>query len=238
MVLIRTQILVTLQDRSDSRDSFGGLQMLGELWSVETEVSGKVYDLTTRAPVVGAMLDVWQAATNGLYENQGNNQPDYNFRGRFQTDKDDTSGLVALLPTPYPVPTDGPVCELTRLAKRQAIRPAHIHFIVSAPDYETLVTQVFRKGDAVIDENPAVSADRNLIGEFYRGNGQYRLLLRCASRIDGERAVPPDGATLLRLLINLLGSTNEVTAMKYVLLEGGQQTIRAAKITRDRRVGH
>src|SRR6201987_2872492 len=33
-------------------------------------VSGRVYDLNTRAPVVGATLDVWQAATNGFYENQ------------------------------------------------------------------------------------------------------------------------------------------------------------------------
>ena len=44
-------------------------------------VSGRVYDLNTRAPVVGATLDVWQAATNGFYENQDPNQPDYNPTG-------------------------------------------------------------------------------------------------------------------------------------------------------------
>jgi catechol 1,2-dioxygenase len=138
-------------------------------------ISGRVCDLATGGSVAGATLDVWQAATNGLYENQDDNQPDYNLRGRFQTDKDGTFELVALLPTPYPVPTDGPVGELLRLAKRQPYRPAHIHFIVSAPNFETLVTQVFRNGDPIVDDDPVFSADRNLIGEFRHDNGEYSL---------------------------------------------------------------
>jgi catechol 1,2-dioxygenase len=138
-------------------------------------ISGRVSDLTTNASVGGAMLDLWQAATNGLYENQDKNQPDYNLRGRFRADEMGTFELVALLPTPYPVPTDGPVGELMRLAKRQPNRPAHIHFIVSAPKYETLITQVFRKGDDIIDEDPVFAADGNMIGEFRRDRDQYRL---------------------------------------------------------------
>jgi catechol 1,2-dioxygenase len=138
-------------------------------------ITGRVYDLTTRAPIGGAVLDVWQAATNGFYENQDPKQPDYNLRGRFQTDNDGSFTLVALVPTPYPVPLDGPVGELLRLAKRQPYRPAHIHFIVSAPNYETLITQVFRSGDPIIDEDPVFSADRNLIGDFRRDNGEYSL---------------------------------------------------------------
>jgi catechol 1,2-dioxygenase len=116
-------------------------------------ITGRVYDLTTNAPVAGAILDVWQAGTNGLYENQDENQPDYNLRGRFEADEAGTFELVGLVPTPYPVPTDGPVGRLLRLAKRQPNRPAHIHFIVSAPNYETLITQVFCKGDDIIDED-------------------------------------------------------------------------------------
>jgi catechol 1,2-dioxygenase len=138
-------------------------------------ITGRVYDLTTNAAIPGATLDVWQAATNGFYENQDKDQPDYNLRGRFQTDEAGAFELVALLPTPYPVPIDGPVGELLRLAKRQPYRPAHIHFIVSAPDYETLVTQVFQKGDEIIGEDPVFSADRNLIGDFRKDNGEYRL---------------------------------------------------------------
>jgi catechol 1,2-dioxygenase len=138
-------------------------------------ISGRVYDLATGASVAGATLDVWQAATNGLYENQDATQPDYNLRGRFQTDTDGTFELGALLPTPYPVPTNGPVGALLRLARRQPYRPAHIHFIVSAPNYETLITQVFRNGDPILDEDPVFSADQNLIGEFRPDNGEYSL---------------------------------------------------------------
>lgn len=138
-------------------------------------ITGRVSDLTSNAPVTGAMLDVWQAATNGLYENQDKDQPDYNLRGRFRTDEAGTFELVALLPTPYPVSTDDPVGELMRLARRQPCRPAHIHFIVSAPNFETLITQVFCQGDDKIDEDPIFTAGAALVGVFRKNGGQYRL---------------------------------------------------------------
>ena len=81
------------------------------------------------------MLGVWQAGTKGLYENQGENQPDNNLRDLFQADEAGSFDLVGLVPTPYPVPIDGPAGELMRLAKRQPNRSAHICFIVSAPKY-------------------------------------------------------------------------------------------------------
>jgi alkanesulfonate monooxygenase SsuD/methylene tetrahydromethanopterin reductase-like flavin-dependent oxidoreductase (luciferase family) len=59
------------------------------------------------------------------------NQPDYDLRGRYKSDRDGTFDIVALMPTPYPVPTGGPVGEPLRAAKRPPNRPAHIHFIDS-----------------------------------------------------------------------------------------------------------
>jgi catechol 1,2-dioxygenase len=138
-------------------------------------ISGKVYDLDSGSPVVDAVLDVWQAATNGLYENQDENQPDYNLRGRFRTDEAGTFELVALLPTAYPVPTDGPVGELLRVAERSVLRPAHIHFIVSAPGYETLITQVFVDGDKMIDSDVVFTASDNMTGKFQREGDHFRL---------------------------------------------------------------
>ncbi|MCX6956489.1 MAG: protocatechuate 3,4-dioxygenase, partial [Verrucomicrobia bacterium] len=107
---------------------------------VRVRISGRVFDFGTKTPIKGAILDTWQAATNGFYENQDEKQPDYNLRGRFKTDENGTFEVMALTPTAYPAPTDGPVGELLRAAKRSPYRPAHIHFIVSAPGYETLVT--------------------------------------------------------------------------------------------------
>ena len=138
-------------------------------------ITGRVYDLTSNEPIGGAKLDVWQCATNGLYENQDEKQPDFNLRGRFEVDASGTFELEALLPVPYPVPTDGPVGKLIKAAERQPNRPAHIHFIVSAPDYETLVTQVFKEGDETIKADPVFSADDNKIGQFRNEDGKYRL---------------------------------------------------------------
>jgi catechol 1,2-dioxygenase len=138
-------------------------------------ISGRVFDFENNTPIEGAILDIWQAATNGLYENQDELQPDYNLRGRFRTDENGTFELIALMPTAYPVPTDGPVGELLHIAKRPPDRPAHIHFIVSAPGYETLVTQIFVKGDPIIDDDAVFTASQNMVGDF-RQAGDHVLL--------------------------------------------------------------
>ena len=137
-------------------------------------VTGKVYDIDGGAPI-RATLNVWQAATNGLYENQDDKQPDYNLRGQFETDDSGAFELVALMPTPYPAPTDGPVGDLLRAAQRSPYRPAHIHFIVSSPNYETFVTQVFVRGDEKIPSDVVFTAGEDKIGDFRREKGEYRL---------------------------------------------------------------
>ena len=57
---------------------------------VRVRISGRVFDFETNTPIKGAILDTWQAATNGFYENQDEKQPDYNLRGRFRTDENGT----------------------------------------------------------------------------------------------------------------------------------------------------
>jgi catechol 1,2-dioxygenase len=138
-------------------------------------IVGKVYDFDTNVPIEGAILDTWQAASNGLYENQDENQPDYNLRGRYKSDRNGTFDLIAVMPTAYPVPTDGPVGELLRAAKRPPDRPAHIHFIVSAPGYETLVTQIFVKGDPQIEEDVVFTANEKMVGEFKKQGDHFSL---------------------------------------------------------------
>ena len=138
-------------------------------------ISGRVYDFDTKAPIEGAILDSWQAAPNGLYENQDGNQPDYNLRGRYKSDMNGTFDLIALMPTAYPVPTDGPVGELLRAAKRPADRPAHIHFIVSAPGYETLVTQIFVKGDKQTADDVVFTANEKMVGDFKKAADHFLL---------------------------------------------------------------
>ncbi len=152
-------------------------------------ISGRVLDSESRVPVKGAVVDIWQAATNGLYENQDENQLDYNLRGRFRADEGGSFELVALMPTAYPVPTDGPVGELLHAAKRPPMRPAHIHFIVSAPGHETLVTQVFVKGDPMIAEDVVFTASDNMIGDFKKDGDLFLLNIDFPLK-HGESKIP------------------------------------------------
>jgi catechol 1,2-dioxygenase len=153
----------------------GAADMSDDTPGDRVHISGRVFDVETKKPITDAIIDTWQAATNGFYENQDPNQPDYNLRGKYKTDANGTFELVALMPTPYPVPTDGPVGELLRAAKRPPYRPAHIHFIAEAPGYETLITQVFVRGDKQIEEDVVFTASNTMIGDFQKDGNRYTL---------------------------------------------------------------
>lgn len=92
---------------------------------------GTVIDAKTKKPLKGATIDVWQASTNGLYEQQDPKQVDHNLRGKFITDENGEYAWYCLRPTPYPIPDDGPAGKLLKLLDRHPYRPAHIHLIVS-----------------------------------------------------------------------------------------------------------
>jgi catechol 1,2-dioxygenase len=92
---------------------------------------GRVLDATTQKPIAGASIDVWEASTNGLYEQQDDKQKDCNLRGKFITDESGEYAFYCLRPTPYPIPYDGPAGKLLQLLDRHPYRPAHIHLIVS-----------------------------------------------------------------------------------------------------------
>ena len=62
-----------------------------------------------------------------------------------------------MLPKPYTVPTEGPVGRYLEAMGQHPWRPAHIHFKVTAPGHEPLVTQVFFPGDPYL-ENDTIGA--------------------------------------------------------------------------------
>lgn len=93
---------------------------------------GTVTDAATGKPLAGATIDVWQASTNGMYEQQDDNQVDHNLRGKFITDDKGEYAWYCLRPTPYPVPDDGPAGKILQLLDRHPYRPAHLHLIVSS----------------------------------------------------------------------------------------------------------
>jgi catechol 1,2-dioxygenase len=120
--------------------------------------------LTTRGePIAGACLEIWQSATNGQYEGQDPNQPAGNLRATLRSDADGHYAFRTINPTSYPIPTDGPVGKLLQALGRHPYRPAHVHFKVSAPGCETLVTELFTEGDPYLDSDAVFGVKSSLV---------------------------------------------------------------------------
>ena len=129
-------------------------------------VSGSVTDLGGK-PLAGAEVEVWHANADGRYENQDpDNQPEHNLRGRFTADADGRFHFRSIRPAGYSLPDDGPVGQLARRIGLSLDRPAHIHFAVTAPGHRRLVTSIFDGSDPAIDRDALFAVKPGLIGDF------------------------------------------------------------------------
>jgi len=118
-------------------------------------------------PLPGALLDVWQANDQGFYDvQQPDVQPRTNGRGLFATDRQGEFWFRTIVPSYYPIPTDGPVGELLKATGRHAFRPAHIHFIVTAPGYRDLTTHIFVAGSEYIESDTVFAVKKSLVVDF------------------------------------------------------------------------
>ncbi|KAF5875688.1 putative catechol dioxygenase protein [Botrytis fragariae] len=140
---------------------------------------GTVTDHKTKKPIVGATVDAWQASTNGLYEQQDDEQAEHNLRGKFKTDENGHYGFYCLKPTPYPVPFDGPAGKILQLLDRHPFRPAHIHLIVQHGNYKPLTTQIFNSNDEYLQNDSVFAVKDSLIVDFVplKGNPKASLEL-------------------------------------------------------------
>jgi catechol 1,2-dioxygenase len=101
-------------------------------------INGRVWGHDTRKPLAGAKLDIWQANAKGRYDNDDPDNPPkkdvFLNRARVVTDETGYYEYETIHPGPYKI---GP----------NAWRPSHIHYLIQHPGYQTLVTQLFFKGD-------------------------------------------------------------------------------------------
>jgi protocatechuate 3,4-dioxygenase beta subunit len=126
-----------------------------------TLVSGRVLDVNGR-PIAHATLDIWQVAPNRLYAVQDSDQPEMNLRGILRTSEQGRYSFITFKPVSYPIPTDGPVGRIFAAAGRHPMRPAHIHFIISADGCERLTTQLFTHDDQYVDSDSVFGAKPQL----------------------------------------------------------------------------
>ncbi|MFZ0657704.1 MAG: dioxygenase [Candidatus Binataceae bacterium] len=121
--------------------------------------------------IPSAMVDVWQAAPNGLYDVQDAGQPEVNLRARLRTDAQGRFDFRTIKPASYPVPHDGPVGAMLGSLGRHPFRPAHIHFIVSAPGFETLTTALYIAGDKYLDSDAVFGSRPSLVVDYRHADG-------------------------------------------------------------------
>jgi hydroxyquinol 1,2-dioxygenase len=127
-------------------------------------VAGRVLDLHGN-PIPHARVETWQADEDGFYDVQKHTDGPQN-RGHLTTDADGNYSFWAVRPVAYPIPDDGPVGELLRAGGRGPMRPAHIHFMVTADGFSRLITHVFAAGDEHLHDDAVFGVKDSLIAEF------------------------------------------------------------------------
>jgi hydroxyquinol 1,2-dioxygenase len=134
----------------------------GEALFVEVEVVG-----LDGTPVADAQVEVWQADEEGLYDVQRTELGDERrARGVLRTDATGGVRFRTIVPTAYPVPTDGPVGRMLVASGRHPWRPAHIHFRIQAPGWRTLITHLFRNPDPYLDSDVVFGVRSSLIADY------------------------------------------------------------------------
>jgi hydroxyquinol 1,2-dioxygenase len=144
------------------------------LHGVVTDLDGK--------PVPDAVLDIWQADNDGLYESQHADVDEARLRGKYTTREDGSYCVRTVAPLGYTIPMDGPVGEIMSKTDISEFRPAHVHFLLNVPGYEPLITHLFQEGADYLDSDVVFGVKEELVVHYER-------------REPGET---PDGGTIDR----------------------------------------
>jgi alcohol dehydrogenase class IV/protocatechuate 3,4-dioxygenase beta subunit len=123
------------------------------------------------APVPDAVVDVWQSNEDGYYDVQ---LPDLDgpvLRARLRSDADGRLRFWSILPSEYPIPVDGPVGRLLEAAGRHEYRAPHLHFMISAPGFQRLITQLFVAGGRYLDSDTVFGVKEALVVDYVPRSG-------------------------------------------------------------------
>src|SRR6267143_4732608 len=155
-------------------------------------MSGRVTDPEGQ-PVADALIEVWQTAPNQLYDVQDKDQPEGHLRASFRTDAAGLYRFQTILPVSYPIPDDGPAGQLLAAMGRHPFRPAHVHFMISAPSYRTLVTHLFFAGDEFLESDAVFGVKPSLVvrPEVKDGINTVEYFFGLARDLHPSSAQPP-----------------------------------------------
>ncbi len=128
-------------------------------------VSGRILSVDGK-PIPNAVLDIWQAKADGIYDLQTGGE--FELRGRVKANEKGEYAFASYKPKFYSVPIDGPVGDLIRATTNDHMRPAHMHAIVSAPGYQQVITHVFVEGDPHLDDDAVYAVKDSLVAKYHK----------------------------------------------------------------------
>ncbi|ODQ78127.1 hypothetical protein BABINDRAFT_177709 [Babjeviella inositovora NRRL Y-12698] len=107
---------------------------------------------------------------NGLYKQQDSEQPDFNLRGTFYTDKDGFYSFICLESTAYPIPYDGPADDMLQFMDRYPMRLSLIHRRVTHPSYYSLTIQIYNREDPYTEDDSVFTVKEDCVVDFIKAD--------------------------------------------------------------------
>ena len=141
--------------------------MIGQLAGAEEPgqrlmINGTVFSNDCKTPLPHALIEVWQANHEGIYDTQTPGNFDqrhaFHLRGMLYTDEEGRYELNTIMPGRYAIPPGLPGQE----QYAGLTRPAHIHMRVTESLHVPVTTQIYFEGDPHFAGDPWASREPSL----------------------------------------------------------------------------
>ncbi len=129
------------------------------------ELSGIVRHKDCTTPYKNAKIELWHCSSEEVYDNDSE---DYLYRGTTHCDENGRYSFKTQMPVPYD-------------AGGGLIRPAHFHMMISAPGYQSLVTQIYFTGDPYLEKDASSASEeaKNRILEVGKEGDMLKVVFDC-----------------------------------------------------------
>ena len=122
--------------------------------------------LDRRRPGPGRALEIWQADEDGFYDVQYADLDEARGRGHLHSADDGRYWFWRCSPRPIRSRPTARSVSMLAATGRSPMRPAHVHFKVTAPGYQTLITHVFVESDQYLDTDAVFGVRSSLLATF------------------------------------------------------------------------